>query len=78
MLAMPLVLGAVRIGLRPAAGWWVPPAVVLTFLAHYALVPVVQRWREGKPAPPGWATPRVVWGCGYLLGAAACFAAAWT
>ena len=74
MLALPLVLGLALTRGRSAAAWLVPPASVLAFLAHYALVPAIQRAREGKPSPPAWLRRRVVWGCIDLAGSAAAFA----
>jgi hypothetical protein len=40
---MPLVLGAAQAGWRLSAAWLLPPAVLLLFLAHYALQPAGRR-----------------------------------
>jgi len=74
MLAIPLVLGFGAGGWKAPAVWWVPPATVLVFLAHYALVPWLQRAREGKASPAGYSARRMTWGSVYLAGSAACFA----
>lgn len=74
MLALPLLLGLALASGRGAAVWLVPPASVLAFLAHYALVPAIQRARERKAMPPAWLRRRVVWGCVYLVGSAGAFA----
>lgn len=74
MVALPLVLGLGLAGPAPSAAWLVPPAALLAFLAHYALVPLVQRRRAGKQAPPPWWRRRYAWGGIYLAGAAAAFA----
>jgi hypothetical protein len=76
MLLLPLILGAGLAGIRPSAAWLVPPAVVLVFLAHCALVPVVQRRLRGRPAALESSRPRAAWTAAYLLGAAFAFAAA--
>ncbi len=76
MLILPLILGAGLAGLRPSAAWLVLPAVVLVFLAHYALVPVVQRRLRGKAALPGEFRTRAAWAFAYLAGAALAFTAA--
>jgi hypothetical protein len=47
MVCMPLVLGAAQAGWRPSAAWLLPPAVLLLFLAHYAVTQSGRRW--------GWA-----------------------
>jgi hypothetical protein len=75
MLALPLVLGFSLTGARPAAPWWVVPSSVLAFLAHYALVPAIQRARERKGMPADWLRRRLVWGTVYLAGAGIAFAA---
>jgi hypothetical protein len=76
MLALPLLLGFSLAGAGRAAPWCVVPAAVLAFLAHYALVPALQRARERKPMPADWLRRRLVWGGLYLAGAGAAFAAA--
>lgn len=76
MLALPLLLGLVVTGARSTAAWFVIPAALLAFLSHNALIPVLQRVREGKPRPADWRRRRVVWGSLYLAGAGAAFAAA--
>ncbi len=47
MVCMPLVLGAAQAGWGLSAAWLLPPAVLLIFLAHYAVVQSARR--------PGWA-----------------------
>ena len=76
MLALPLILGLTLGGGSPAA-WGVPAAAILAFLAHYALVPVLQRKRTGKPGPAEWTRARWSWGAIYLGGAGVAFAATW-
>jgi hypothetical protein len=61
MLLLPLLLGAVIVGARISVAWLLPPAVVLVFLAHYAIVP--------------WARRRLYWAGSYLLVATVLFAA---
>jgi hypothetical protein len=73
MLALPLLLGLSLGGGRSAA-WGVPVAAILAFLAHYALVPLIQRARGGKPGPAEWTRARRTWGAAYLAGAALSFA----
>jgi len=75
MLAIPLVLG-LAIGFRRAAPWLVVLAVLGAFLAHYALVPAMQRLRAGKAAPAAWFRARWNWGAFYLAAGGASFAAA--
>jgi len=75
MLAVPLLFGMALGGVRSAAAWLVPPASVLAFLAHYALVPVLQRARERKAMPPDWRRRRLSWGPAYLAGAGGFFSA---
>lgn len=75
LLAIPLVLG-LAIGFRRAAPWLVVLAVVLAFLAHYALVPALARARTGKAAPAGWRRRRWTWGSAYTLSSALAFASA--
>jgi len=76
MLVMPMWLGLAAGGLRSGAAWLVPPAAVLVFLAHHAIVPWAQRWLEKKPSPPGYAARRLVWGAVYLAVAVLVFAGA--
>jgi hypothetical protein len=78
MLLLPLILGTGLAGMRPSGAWLVPPAVVLVFLAHCALVPVAQRLLKGKPAEPEWLCPRMAWVLAYLVGAALAFGAAFS
>lgn len=72
MLGLPLLFGLSLAGSAPAA-WGVALAGVLAFLAHYALVPVLQRGRSGRPGPADWTRARWTWGAIYLAGAAAAF-----
>lgn len=72
MLALPLLLGLSLAGAAPGA-WGIPVAAVLAFLAHYALVPVLQRRRGGRPGPADWTRARWTWGGLYLAGAALAF-----
>ena len=72
MLALPLVRGLSVSGAAPAA-WGVPVAALLAFLAHYALVPVLQRRRIGRPGPREWTRARWSWGVLYLAGGALAF-----
>jgi len=76
MLVIPMVLGLAAGGARSTAAWFLPPAIVLVFLAHHAIVPWAQRVRERKPALPGYAVRRFVWGTVYLSMALLCFACA--
>jgi len=76
MLAIPMLLGLAAAGWRSSAAWLVAPAAALVFLAHHALVPWLQRVREGKVLPPGYAARRLLWGSVYLATATALFAAA--
>jgi hypothetical protein len=76
MLTIPMVLGLGAGGWVAPAPWLIPPATVLVFLAHYALVPWAQRAREGKSMPPGYASRRLTWGTIYLVGSGAFFGAA--
>jgi hypothetical protein len=59
MLLLPLLLGSVIVGARLSAAWLLPPAVVLVFLAHYAIVP--------------WARRRLCWAGIYFLVATVLF-----
>jgi len=61
MLLMPLWFGSVLAGARLSAAWLLPPAVVLVFLAYYAIVP--------------WARRRLFWASLYFVVATALFAA---
>ncbi len=74
MLIIPMGLGLAAGGARSAAAWLVPPAAVLVFLAHHAIVPWAQRSLEKKPSPPGYAARRLVWGAAYLALAVLVFA----
>ena len=76
MLAIPMLLGLAAGGARSDAAWLVPPATVLVFLAHHAIVPWAQRVRERKPSPLGYAARRLGWGAVYLAGGALVFACA--
>jgi len=76
MLAIPMILGLATGGARSGAPWLVPPATMLVFLAHHAIVPWAQRTLERKPSPPGYTVRRVVWGGGYLAAATLVFACA--
>jgi hypothetical protein len=76
MLTIPMVLGLGAGGWAAPAAWLIPPATVLVFLAHYALVPWAQRMREGKAMPPGYAARRLTWGASYLVGSGAFFGVA--
>jgi hypothetical protein len=76
MLAIPMVLGLGAGGWAAPAAWSIPPATVLVFLAHYALVPWAQRARGGKSMPPGYAARRLAWGAIYLAGSGSFFAGA--
>ena len=74
MLTLPLVLGAALAGPRPNPAWLLPVAVVAVFLAQYALVPLIQRALEKKPAPVEWRRSRLLWGTVYLIAAVFSFA----
>ncbi len=76
MLVIPMLLGLAAGGVRSSAAWLVPPAAVLVFLAHHAIVPWAQRVRERKPSPSGYAARRLVWGAAYLALAVLVFAGA--
>lgn len=76
MLVIPMLLGLAEGGVRSGAAWLVPPAAVLVFLAHHAIVPWAQRSLEKKPSPPGYAARRLVWGATYLALAVFVFAGA--
>ena len=76
MLAIPMLLGLAEGGARAGAAWLVPPATVLVFLAHHAIVPWAQRARERKPSPPRYAARRLVWGAAHLTLAVLVFACA--
>lgn len=76
MLVIPMLLGLATGGARSAPAWLVPPATVLVFLAHHAIVPWAQRLLEKKPSPPGYAARRLVWGAAYLASAGLVFAGA--
>ena len=76
MLIIPMVLGLAAEGARSGAAWLVPPAIVLAFLAHHAIVPWALRAREGKPPIPGYAARRIGWGAAYLGAASIAFASA--
>jgi len=60
MLLLPLVLGSALVGARLSAAWLLPPAVMLVFLAHYAIVP--------------WARRRLIWASVYVMVATVLFA----
>jgi hypothetical protein len=75
MLILPLLLGGVLAGAKLSAAWLLPPAVVLVFLAHYAVVPVAQRRLAGDPLPQGWARRRLAWAALYFIVAGMLFAA---
>ena len=64
LLGIPLVLG-LALGFREPAAWLVAVAIVAAFLAHYALVPVLERARTGKAAPRVWLVRRWTWGLAY-------------
>lgn len=76
MLTIPMILGLGAGGWSAPAAWLIPPATVLVFLAHYAIVPWAQRAREGKAMPPGYAARRIVWAALDLAGSGICFAGA--
>jgi len=76
MLIIPMWLGLAAGGVRSGAAWLVPPAAVLVFLAHHAIVPWAQRLLEKKASPPGYAARRLVWGAAYLASAVLVFAGA--
>jgi len=76
MLAIPLILGLGLAGARPSAAWAAAAPALLVFLAHHALVPVLRRRLDARPAPEGWVRSRIVWGCVYLAGAIAMFCSA--
>lgn len=76
MLVIPMLLGLAAGGARSGAAWLVPPAAVLVFLGHHAIVPWAQRVRERKPSPSGYAVRRLVWGAAYLALAVLVFAGA--
>ena len=76
MLVIPMWLGLAAGGVRSGAAWLVPPAAVLVFLAHHAIVPWAQRARERKASPPGYAARRLLWGAAYLALAVLVFAGA--
>jgi hypothetical protein len=67
MLSLPLLLGAVLAGTRPGAAWLLPPAVILVFLAHYALVPIARRKLAREWLPAGWTGRRMLWAALYLV-----------
>jgi hypothetical protein len=76
MLILPLVLGGAFVFPNPPvpnAGWLFPPTAVAVFLAHYALVPVIQRRLSRKTAPDDWRRRRLLWGGVYLAVAALLF-----
>jgi uncharacterized membrane protein YecN with MAPEG domain len=74
MLLLPLLLGSVLAGARLSAAWLLPPAVVLVFLAHYAIVPVAQRRLAGEKLPIGWTDRRIFWAVVYFILASLLFA----
>ena len=76
MLVIPMLLGLAEGGVRSGAAWLVPPATVLVFLAHHAIVPWAQRLLEKKPSPPGYAVRRLGWGAAYLAVAVLVFTGA--
>lgn len=75
MLVLPLLLGQAAAGGRSPAGWSFSAAVIAVFLAHYALVPIVERRLAGRNAPADWSRRRRVWGAIYFGVALALFAA---
>lgn len=76
MLTIPMVLGLAVGAWRSLPAWLISPAAALVFLAHHALVPWLQRVREGKFLPAGYAARRLLWGSIYLATATALFGAA--
>jgi hypothetical protein len=76
MLAIPMAFGLAGGGFESSAAWLIVPATMLVFLAHYAIVPWIQRAREGKASPPGYAARRLIWGSVYLAGGGSLFALA--
>jgi hypothetical protein len=74
MLLLPVALGAGLAGAGLTAAWLVPPAVVLAFLAHHAIVPLVQRRLAGRRVRGERSWRRVGWAALFLLGALALFA----
>lgn len=76
MLAVPMLFGFAGGSVRSGATWLIPPAAVLVFLAHHAIVPWARRASERKPSPPGYAARRLVWGTALLVGASLFFACA--
>lgn len=75
MLALPLIFG-LAIAWRSPSAWLVAAAALLAFLAHYALVPALQRRRSGKAAPEAWFRARWTWGGVYLVVAGLAFGGA--
>lgn len=76
MLAIPMVLGLFAGGFRSLPAWLICGAVVLAFLAHYAIVPWAARTPEAMPCRPASAPRRILWAAGYLAASGALFAAA--
>lgn len=76
MLSLPLLFGLAMTGPTSGAAWMIVPSVLLSFLAHDALVPAMQRVRSDKASPPGYVRRRAAWGSLYVAAAAACFTAA--
>jgi hypothetical protein len=76
MLLLPLILGVELAGPRPSAAWLVPPAALLAFLAHNAVVPDARRRLAGKTVQPDRFRRHLFWAAVYLAGAFAAFGAA--
>jgi hypothetical protein len=75
MLLLPLVLGSVLAGAKLSAAWLLPPAVVLVFLSHCAILPVAQRKIAGNAMPERWAGTRLFWAAAYFVLASVLFVA---